>query len=303
MAQSEVLAGVSVAERANYRELRSVRIREQLYFFLLALPAILLLVFLFLYPLVSFLSQSLFDPSFTAEHYARALTGAAWRKIFRNTFEISFFTTLGCLLLGYPVAYVLANISDRVRNLALPLVIIPFWTSVLVRAYAWIAILGREGVLNVVLRDLGLIASPLALLYNRPGVYVGMVHYLLPFMVFANYAVMRGIPEDLLRAAESLGASPFQGFLRVYFPLSLPGVAAGSLLVFILALGFFITPALLGGPKEIMLSMVIEQQISQTFNWGFAGALSVILLILTIVFYLVYSRFMSFERLYGGESR
>lgn len=302
MAQT-ILPDVSVAEKANYRELRWVRIREQFYFLLLALPAILLLVLLFLYPLVSFLSRSLFDPSFTTEHYVRAITGPAWRKIFRNTFEISFFTTLICLFLGYPVAYLLANVSDRVRNLVLPLVVIPFWTSVLVRAYAWIAVLGRAGVLNVVLGDLGFISSPLALLYNRPGVYMGMTHYLLPFMIFANYAVMRGIPQDLLRAAESLGAGPFQSFVRVYFPLSLPGITAGCLLVFILALGFFITPALLGGPSEIMLSMVIEQQISQAFNWEFAAALSVILLILTIAFYLIYSRFMSFERLYGGESQ
>lgn len=303
MTQSEVLPGIPVAEKANYRELRWVRIREQFYFLLLTLPAVLLLVLLFLYPLASFLARSLFDPSFTTGHYVRAVTGPAWRKIFRNTFEISFVTTLGCLFLGYPAAYLLANISGRARNLVLPLIVIPFWTSVLVRAYAWIAVLGREGVLNVVLKDLDLVSSPLALLYNRPGVYIGMIHYLLPFMIFANYAVMRGIPQDLLRAAESLGASAFQSFLRVYFPLSLPGVAAGCLLVFILALGFFITPALLGGPKEVMLSMVIEQQISQTFNWGFAAALSGILLVLTVAFYLIYSRFMSFERLYGGGNQ
>lgn len=301
MAQPKVLA--SVSERANYRELFLVRIREQSYFFLLTLPAILLLVLLFLYPLVSFFTRSLFDPSWTTEHYVQAVTGAAWGKIFRNTFEISLFTTLGALILGYPLAYLLATISNRVRNLLLPLIIIPFWTSVLVRAYAWIGVLGRQGVLNVALTDLGLISSPLALLYNRPGVYIGMIHYLLPFMIFAIYAVMSGIPKGLLQAAEGLGASPLRSFLRVYLPLSLPGVGAGCLLVFILALGFFITPALLGGPKEIMLSMIIEQQISQALNWGFAAALSVILLVVTLGFYLIYNRFMSFERLYGGEKR
>ena len=302
MAQPKVLA--SVSERANLRELFLVRIREQFYFFSLTLPAIVLLVFLFLYPLVVFFTRSLFDPSWTTEHYVQAATGAAWGKIFLNTFEISFFSTLAVLFLGYPLAYLLATISNRrVRNLLLPLIVIPFWTSVLVRSYAWIGVLGRKGLLNVALTDLGLISSPLALLYNRPGVYIGMIHFLLPFMIFAIFAVMRGIPQTLLQAAEGLGASPLRSFLRVYFPLSLPGVGAGCLLVFILALGFFITPALLGGPKEVMLSMIIQQQISEALNWGFAAALSVILLILTLGLYLIYNRFMSFERLYGGEKR
>lgn len=299
MVQPKVLD--SVSERANYRKLFWVRVREQSYFFILILPTILLLVVLFLYPLVSFLTRSLFDPSWTTEHYVQAATGAVWGKIFRNTFEISLFTTLGVLFLGYPLAYLLATISSRVRNLLLPLIIIPFWTSVLVRAYAWIGVLGRKGILNVFLTDIGLISSPLALLYNRPGVYIGMIHYLLPFMIFAIFVVMRGIPKTLLQAAEGLGASPLRSFLRVYFPLSLPGVGSGCLLVFILALGFFITPALLGGPKEVMLSMIIQQQISEALNWGFAAALSVILLTLTLGLYLIYNRFMSFEHLYGGE--
>lgn len=285
------------------RELRWVRVREQAAFFLFALPALGLLVVLFVYPLVTFLTRSVLAPELSAEHYVRAVTGPAWRRIFWNTFEISLVTTLGCLVLGYPVAYLLANVSDRARRWLFPLVIIPFWTSVLVRAYAWIAMLGRRGVVNETLQGLGLVSDPLAMLYNRPGVYIGMIHYLLPFMIFAIYAVMRGIPPDLPRAAESLGAGSFQVFRRVYWPLSLPGVGAGCLLVFILALGFFITPALLGGPREMLISMIIQQQISQAFNWGFAAALSAILLVATLALYLVYNRFMSFEELYGARTR
>jgi ABC-type spermidine/putrescine transport system permease subunit I len=199
------------------------------------------------------------------------------------------------------MAYLLANVADKTRVFLLPLVIVPFWTSILVRTFSWRVVLGQEGFVNETLLWLNVIDDPLTLVGNRMGTLVGMVHILLPFMIFPIFAVMRGIPNELMRAAENLGAGPFMAFWRVYFPLTLPGLGAGILLVFILSLGFFITPALLGGPGDQMISNVIEQQIRQAFNWEFASALAFLLLIATIILYLIYARFMSFDRLYGEQ--
>lgn len=224
-----------------------------------------------------------------------------YHNLFRTTFIIAFLTTVIAVVVGYPMAYLLANVADKTRVFLLPLVIVPFWTSILVRTFSWRVVLGQEGFVNETLLWLNLIDAPLTLVGNRMGTLVGMVHILLPFMIFPIFAVMRGIPNELMRAAENLGAGPFMAFWRVYFPLTLPGLGAGILLVFILSLGFFITPALLGGPGDQMISNVIEQQIRQAFNWEFASALAFLLLIATIILYLIYARFMSFDRLYGEQ--
>jgi ABC-type spermidine/putrescine transport system permease subunit I len=178
------------------------------------------------------------------------------------------------------------------------LVLVPFWTSILVRSYAWMVLLGREGSINRALINLGIRDEPMQLLNTRLAVYVGMVHILLPFMILPLFSVMRGIDRSYLRAAENLGGRPWHVFRYVFLPLTLPGIAAGCLVVFILALGFYITPALIGGPRDVMISMLIAQQVT-TLNWGFASALALGLLVMALAVYLVFDRILGVERLYG----
>src|SRR5262245_57676034 len=244
---------------------------------LLLLPALAWLGILFVYPIGRLLYASLFTPSLSLQSYARLLGTSVYATVFTNTFEISATVTVLALVLGYPLAFVLATARPRASRLLLAAIIVPLWTSVLVRTYAWMVLLGRRGLVNEGLQGLGLLDSPLPLLYNRLGVTIGMVHVLLPFMVLPVYSVMRGIDVDLLKAAQNLGASRFQSFLRVYLPLSLPGLVTGCLLVFVTALGFFVTPALLGGRGDMMIAMLIDTQVSQLLDWGLGAALAVVL--------------------------
>jgi ABC-type spermidine/putrescine transport system permease subunit I len=178
-------------------------------------------------------------------------------------------------------------------------IVFPFCTSLLVRIYAWMVVLGRHGVINSFLLQLGIIDKPLSLLYNTFSVTVGMVHFLLPFMVFPIYSVMKGIDKDLIKAANSLGAPPFKTFYKIFFPLSLPGVGAGSLIVFIVSVGFFVTPALLGGRENIVISMLVENQVNVLYNWQFASAIGFVLLILTLILFYISNRFLGVEHIWG----
>jgi len=261
------------------------------------LPSVILLGLVFFYPIVVFLSKTFLDPGPTLKNVIDLFRTDVYLKVLWITFRISFTVTVVCVLLGYPIAYLLCEVSEGTRNLLMIMVIIPFWTSLLVRTYAWMVLLGRRGVFNSILMSLGILHSPARLLHNSFAVNVGMIQMMTPFMVLAMYSVMKGIDRGLPRAAESLGSNKFQAFIRVFLPLSLPGVGAGSLLVFIYSLGFFITPALLGGRKSIMISMVIEQQVSTLLRWGFASALALLLLAATLVFFLIYSRFFKIEQL------
>ncbi|MBU9630830.1 ABC transporter permease [Burkholderia multivorans] len=211
--------------------------------------------------------------------------------IFGRTFVIGIAVTLFALLLGYPLAYWISTLSERRANLAMILVLIPFWTSVLVRVAAWIVLLQNEGLINKALIGSGLLAHPLALLFNRVGVHISMTHILLPFMILPLYSVMKSIPPTYQRAAVSLGSHPFAAFWRVYVPQTYPGVGAGALLVFILAIGYYITPALLGGPNDQMVSYYVAYFTNVTINWGMACALGGLLLAATLVLYAVYGRF------------
>ncbi len=334
------------------RRLLWLKIKEQGFFLSLVLPAVALVTIFLIYPLWRMFSLSFgsledgvaFNYNFdTIDQYQRAIDGPVYRELFKTTFQISFLTTVFSILLGYPVAYLLANVADKTRAILLPLVVVPFWTSILVRTFAWRIILGRNGFINETLDWIGLrdgfgealqwvgevlemrpfrwildwtglpdalsfggwepasggTGGELELVFNRIGTLVGMIHILVPFMIFPIFAVMRGIPNEYLRAAENLGAGPFTAFRRVYFPLTLPGLGAGILLVFILSLGFFITPALLGGPGDRMISNMIEIQINEVNNWEFAAALAFMLLGGTLVLYFIYARFLSMDRLYG----
>ena len=215
---------------------------------------------------------------------------AAFSDILLRTFKISAIVTLSALLLGYPLAYWLSTLGDRKANVLLILVLLPFWTSVLVRIAAWIVLLQNNGLINRFLMWLGVTDAPIPLLFNRLGVTIAMVHILLPFMILPLYSVMKSVPSNYLRAAISLGSSPLGAFFRVYLPQTYPGVAAGGLLVFITCIGYYVTPALLGGPADQMLSYYVAQYTNVVVNWGMACALGTVLLSCTLVLYALYRK-------------
>lgn len=215
---------------------------------------------------------------------------AIYVTIIGRTVFVSVAVTLLTLLLGYPIAFFLASVPARTRNLFMIVLLLVFWTSLLVRTLSWILVLQNEGVLNSWLIALGLIDTPLDMVFNRFAVYIAMTHVLLPFMVLPLYSVMRGIPPSYMRAAYSLGARPLRAFLRVYLPLTLPGIGAGGLMVFVQALGYYITPALVGGPRDQMLSYFVAFFVNERVNWSMASALGLMLLILTGGLYLVLGR-------------
>lgn len=221
---------------------------------------------------------------------------AIYTEIFARTFWMSLVVTVWCLLLGFPLSYLLATLPARKANLLLILVLLPFWTSILVRVAAWIVLLQSEGLINQALMLTGITDAPLQLVFNRFGVYIAMVHILLPFAILPMYSVMKGISPTYVRAAVSLGCHPIKSFWKIYFPQTIPGVGAGGLLVFILSMGYYITPALLGSPKEQMASYFVAFYTNETINWGMAAALSTILLAATLVLYAAYNRMV------GGQS-
>lgn len=220
---------------------------------------------------------------------------AAFGRILLRTFEISAVVTLFALLLGYPLAYWLSTLSARQANMCMILVLVPFWTSILVRVAAWIVLLQSNGLVNRALMGVGVIDEPLALLFNRLGVVIAMVHILLPFMILPLYSVMKSVPPTYLRAAVSLGSSPLAAFFKVYVPQTYPGIGAGGLLVFILSIGYYVTPALLGGADDQMLSYYIAQYTNVTVNWGMACALGAVLLFTTLALYGVYRKVVKSE--------
>ena len=268
--------------------------------FMLVSPALIALLILFVYPIAGILVRSLFSPDFTFKHYLYFFQNPLYAKVMWITIQISFLSTLTSVLVGYPVAYVLRRARPGLRNFFLLVIVLSFMISLLVRNYSWIIVLQRNGVINLLLKSFGLIDQPLILLHNKFSTMVGMTHIFTPYIIFPIYSVMMGIDLNLEKAAQNLGATRWQTFWRVTFPLSLPGIGAGALLVFIMALGFFITPALLGGRKELMLSNLIEIQVVDLLNWPFASAMSVVLLVVTLIIFFIYNRYLGVERLWGG---
>ena len=244
-------------------------------------PALLLLLVLFVLPLARLFALSFEGGSL--EWYAKALSGGLYTTILLRTFEIAAIVTLCCLVIGYPVAFLLATTTPAWRAIGFAFVMLPLWTSVLVRTYAWMVLLGRNGVINRLLIDSGLLEQPLPMLNTRMAVILGMVHVMLPFMILPTYSALTRIDPDLPKAARGLGASTRRVVTTIYLPLSLRGIVAGATLVFVVSLGFYITPALLGGGKVLMFAMVIEQQVREFLAWNFASALSVILLAVTLL--------------------
>ena len=277
--------------------------RDAVRYLLILLPAVVVLLALFVYPLLGIVDRSVYRPraGYTLEFYGQIWRVPVYLQVIGRTFRTSALVTLMCLALGYPLAYLLATLRPRVARLLMIVVVLPFFTSIIVRTYAWMVLLGRNGVVNQYLTWLGLTEAPLPLLYNQGGVLIGMTYVLLPYMVLTVYSVMRGIEPGFIRAAHSLGASRWQAFRRVFLPLSLPGVAGGTLLVFILSLGFFITPALMGGPSDVMIAMLIEREVEFTLNWSFASALAVMLLVLTLIGFVAYNRIVRLERVFEAR--
>jgi ABC-type spermidine/putrescine transport system permease subunit I len=257
----------------------------------LTIPGLTIVVCLLVVPVGWLFALSFFDGegSFTVANFTRIWTQGAYVDIFIVTFEISALVTAICVLLGYPLAFCLSQLPQRWSGLLLLGVLIPFWTSILVRTYAWLVILQRKGIVNNLLIHLGVIHTPLALVNNMTGTVVGMVHVMLPFLVLPLYASMKAIDIGYMRAAASLGASPTRAFWQVFFPLSMPGLVAGLILTFILCLGFYITPAVLGGGKVQMIAQRVAASVSLYPTWGPAAALGVVLLVLTVGF-LLFSR-------------
>lgn len=275
------------------------------YAWLLAAPALFLLVF-FLWPLIRVVVRGFVDPSFGLTNYRQILASPVHLKVLWNTVTTAAIVTVLCLLIAYPVAFAMARAKGARLQIMAAFVIVPLWTSVVIRSYAWMVVFQRRGVLNDALSALGVVSEPVRFLPGAFALNVGMVHIMLPFMILPLLANMRAIDGSLLRVAEVMGANPLQSFLRVFLPLSLPGISAGGLLVFMMSLGFYITPALLGGPQHMMAAVLIEQQANGLLNWGLASALSTVLLAVTIAIYLVYVRVTGGSRaasdtLGGGE--
>ena len=268
----------------------------------LASPALALIMVILVIPVgwlfyVSFIGA---DGQFSLENYERMIKRKSYGRIFATTFKISLLTTGLCILIGYPLAYFISQLPRRIANLCLITVLLPFWTSLLVRTYAWLVLLQKRGLVNDWAISLGLWEEPIKIVHNLTGTLIGMVHIMLPFLILPVYGAMQAINADYMKAAANLGASPGRAFWGVCFPLSTPGLFAGALMVFILCLGFFVTPAVLGGGKVIMVSMKIVSNIELFVNWGAASALGVVLLVATMAILWIASRFLRLDQLAGG---
>jgi ABC-type spermidine/putrescine transport system permease subunit I len=266
-------------------------------------PIIVLLLVMLVYPVGQLLLLSVHNNSgFTLIEYKRLFASSVYVDVLLITLKVSLWTTFFSVLTGYPIAYLISSLTRERKNRLLFWVLLSFWTSFLVRTFAWVVLLGRNGVINQVLLGLGIIDRPLSLLYNFSAVIVGMVHALMPLAVLTMLSVMENIDRRLPSAAATLGARPGTVFWKVYFPLSLPGVAAGALMVFVTAIGFFITPTLLGGRHQTMITQLIIDQVMQALNWGFAGAISVLLLAVVLLVFLIYDRMVGLSTMAGGSS-
>ena len=271
----------------------------------LAIPVLVFLLVCFLAPLAIMAVRSVTDLPAGSEgdpltNFRRFFGGEANLRVLGNTFFIAGVSTLGCLVIGYPYAYLMRLATPRWAGLLLIAVLVPFWSSLLVRTYAWQVILRDTGLINSTLRGWGLIDQPLDLYQTTTGVLLGMTQILLPFMVLPLFTTMARIDPELTKAAANLGASPARAFLRVFLPLSIPGVLAGSLLVFVLALGFYITPALLGSPRNTMLSAFIATRVQQQLDWGLASAMAMVLIAITLVALFIASRVIRVRDVFGA---
>ncbi|AJC21535.1 ABC transporter permease [Pandoraea pulmonicola] len=301
MSASAVVRPSSPSSNAAQPAPRRARWRARVRPLLMAAPIVILLAVMLIYPVGQLLLLSIRgEGGFTLAEYQRLFASSVYVEVLLITLKVSLYTTFFAVLTGYPIAYRLSTLTGARKQRLLFWVLLSFWTSFLVRTFAWVVLLGRNGVVNRTLMDLGLIDAPLSLLYSFPAVVLGMVHALMPLAVLTMLSVMENIDRRLPSAASTLGARPGTVFWRVYFPLSLPGVAAGALMVFVTSIGFFITPTLLGGRHETMITQLIIDQVMQALNWGFAGAISVLLLAVVLVVFFIYDRMVGLSTMAGG---
>lgn len=280
-------------------ERHHARAEQRLVLVLLA-PALAIVTALLVLPLIWLAWQSVRDGNgFTLTHYARFFSDGIYWTAFAQTFRIAFIVTAAALVIGYPIAYVAVHASRGWQMLILACVLLPFWTSVLVRAYAWLILLQRRGLVNSLLIKAGVIEQPLALVNNEFGTVMATIHILLPFMVLPLFSAMQKIPPELKMAGSSLGGRPGFVFRTVWLPLSVPGIVAGCVLVFVLTLGFYITPELLGGGRAFMVSMLVARNIEIYHEWGAASSISVVLLVCVFAIFRLASRLIPFDRIMG----
>ena len=292
------------ANELNAQPLRLQKIKEQWILLGLAAPSILTIIAVIMIPVSWLFYLSLIGKGgeFSMVNYQKMIEYKSYARVFLTTFEVSLLTTLLCILIGYPLAYFLAQLPKRMAAIFMLTVLLPFWTSLLVRTYAWLVLLQKKGILNDFAIQIGLWETPVKLVHNMTGTLIGMAHIMLPFLVLPLYGAMRRIDPDLMHAAANLGAKPVQAFWKVFFPMSLPGMVAGSLIVFVLCLGFYVTPAVLGGGRVVMVATQITAILENQFNWGAASALGVVLLIATLVILYLAGRLLKLDNVLFGRN-
>jgi len=282
-------------------ETRSIQSAGVAYWLLVA-PLLGLVIALYVWPVLDILRLSVTDPVPGLQNYAQIVTKPALVKILWTTFRICLITTVLSVAIGYLIAYAMVHLGSRERAWMLVLVLISFWVSVLVRAFAWLTLLGRNGLVNQALMASGLLDEPMALVRNELGVLIGMVHYMVPYAVLPLLANMQGLDRRIMDASRNLGAGPIRTFVRIYLPLTIPGVVASSLLVFIISLGFYVTPAILGGGRVLMVAEYVSVQVLVTVQWGTASMLATLLLIGVFALMYILSRFMRLSDIFGARA-
>lgn len=264
------------------------------------LPALILIGLFFVVPVLALLLRSVTEPAFGLQNYTTLLGDGTYARVFFNTFLVAAVVTIVTVLVAFPVAWMLAIMPATLASILFGIIILSMWTNLLTRTYAWMVLLQRTGVINRALIGAGIIDQPLPLINNLTGVTIGMVYIMLPFMILPLVGTLRAIDPMTLRAAALCGASPLAAFRRILLPLSLPGIAAGGLMVFVMSLGYFVTPALLGGTSNMMLAEMIAQMIQSLLNWGLGSAAAFILLVVTMALYALQLRLVGARRTTGG---
>ena len=288
----------------NENSLRLDKRKEQVLSIGLSVPALLAIILIIFVPIGWLFSLSFINNvgEFSLENYQKMLEYKSYARVFVTTFKVSILSTMLCILIGYPLAYFLSQVSQRYSGFFLLAVLLPFWTSLLVRTYAWLVLLQRKGLINNFAIDMGFWELPLKLVHNLNGTLIGMVHIMLPYLVLPLYSTMKQIDKNAISAAANLGATPTQSFWLIFFPLSLPGVVAGGLIVFILCLGFYVTPVVLGGGRVIMVASQITAILENQFNWGAASALGVVLLFTTFLILVMLTRLFKLNKILFGNN-
>ena len=287
----------------NSEALRLHKIKEQWMILGLAAPSIFSIIAIIMIPVgwlfyLSFIGNG---GDFSLVNYQRMIEYKSYARVYLITFQVSILTTLLCVLIGFPLAYFLAQLPQKIAGVLMLTVLLPFWTSLLVRTYAWLVLLQKKGLLNDFAIQIGLWETPVKLVHNMTGTLIGMAHIMLPFLILPLYGAMRRIEPEMMHAASNLGAKPIQAFWKIFFPISLPGLVAGSLIVFVLCLGFYVTPAVLGGGRVDMIATQITAILENQFNWGAASALGVVLLVTTMIILYLAGRLLKLDSVLFGS--